>query len=128
MLEHVSTEQLQFNLAHSSTRIIIENAFGQLKGRFRLISKQVDIATCKVDQIVVACCTLHNFCINEKESFPDEWLIDDEVVEETDTNADMELDANEEEWELGGDSTQDLFLQVMFKNSESNNPIILEDG
>lgn len=29
---------------------------------------------------------------------------------------DMELDANEEEWELGGNSTQDLFLQFMFIN------------
>ena len=77
----LSPDQLQFNLTHSSTRIIIENAFGQLKGRFRLISNQVDIATCKVAQIVVACCTLHNFCLNEKEAFPDEWLIADEEVE-----------------------------------------------
>lgn len=62
------------------------------------MSKQVDIATCKVDQIVFACCTLHHFCLNEEEAFPDEWLIDDEEVEEPDTNVDMELDANEEAW------------------------------
>ena len=38
-------------------------------------------------------------------------------MEEPDTNVDMQLDANDEEWELGGDSTQDLFLQAMFNNS-----------
>ena len=103
-------------MAHSSTRIIIEDAYGQLKGRFRLLSKQVDIATCKVDQIVVACCTLHNFCIRQKEAFLDEWVLDDEE-EESDTDEGMELDANEEEWGLGGNSTQDLFLQFMFNNS-----------
>ena len=73
---NLSPNKSHFNVAHSSTRIITEDAYGQLKGRFRLISKQVDIATCKVDQIVVACCTLHNVCINEKEAFLDEWVLD----------------------------------------------------
>ena len=113
---NLSPNKSHFNVAHSSTRIIIEDTYDQLKGRFRLISKRVDIATCKVDQIVVACCTLHNFCINKKEAFLDEWVLDDEE-EESDTDDDMELDANEEEWGLGGNSTQDLFLQFMFNNS-----------
>ena len=40
---NLGSAQAKFNFNHSSQRIIIEHAFGQLKGRFRLLSKQIDV-------------------------------------------------------------------------------------
>ena len=53
-----------FNFAHSSTRMVIENAFEMLKSRFRLLGKQVNFKTTEVDaHAIVAAMTIHNICI-----------------------------------------------------------------
>lgn len=114
---NLSSVQARFNFAPSSQRIIIEHAFGQLKGRFHLLSKQLDVATCSVEHIAIACCTLHNFCLKEKELFPEEWMqeVRDIAQDAQVTEAEI-LDAFGDDvarWELDGDSTQDLFLQCV---------------
>lgn len=56
--------QRQFNHIHSVTRIIVENAFGALKGRFRRLmhfTEQRDI--CSIVNLVVSACVLSNLCI-----------------------------------------------------------------
>lgn len=114
---NLSPVQARFNFAHSSQRIIIEHAFGQLKGRFRLLSEQLDVATCSVEQIAVACCTLHNFCLKEKELFPEEWMQEVQNMEQDVqvTNAEDLNNFGDDVtgWGLDGDSTQDLFLQCV---------------
>ena len=99
---------MNFNSAHSSQRIIVENSLGQLKGRFRVAGKQVDIETCKVDDIVIACCTPYNFRLQEKEIFLDEWWPTDDEDKQEDESAVLN-----DNWGFDADTTQDLFLQYL---------------
>jgi hypothetical protein len=55
----------QFNFKHSSTRIIIECAFGRLKMRFRVLLKS-NWRRQTLEEYVrwfAACCIVHNMCI-----------------------------------------------------------------
>lgn len=59
---NLTEEQKKFNFKHSSTRIVVENAYGLLKGRFRLFHlENLDIKFSV--KCVMACCVLHNICI-----------------------------------------------------------------
>ena len=67
---NLSPNQIAYNYKLSKTRIIIENAFAFLKGRFRCLNHlEVDID--KVTSIIVACCIVHNIALN----FPDTLAI-----------------------------------------------------
>jgi hypothetical protein len=50
----------RYNHVHSSTRIIIENAFGRLKNRFRLLLGKVPLCLKKTRLVARALCLLHN--------------------------------------------------------------------
>ncbi|KAJ8307456.1 hypothetical protein KUTeg_015540 [Tegillarca granosa] len=58
---HLNQEQKHFNYMHSSNRVVIERAFGLLKGRYRLyhIDSKVETAV----KLIVVACVLHNFCL-----------------------------------------------------------------
>lgn len=57
-----------FNAKLSSTRVLIENAFGELKGRFRQLQR-VDLTTVdNMTKFILACCVLHNICIDNGDS------------------------------------------------------------
>lgn len=58
---HLKQRQHNYNFCHASARIVIERAFGLLKGRFRSIL--TTFAMNRVDLIpihILACCILHN--------------------------------------------------------------------
>ena len=59
---HLTVAQRKYNKYHSSTRMVIERAFGHLKGRFRRL-KYLDVEVTNVPLIVMAACLLHNLCI-----------------------------------------------------------------
>lgn len=64
---HVTQLQRNYNFKLSSTRMVIERAFGHLKGRWRRL-KQLNMA--RIDLIpktVVACCVLHNICVMQND-------------------------------------------------------------
>ena len=53
--------------------MVVENAFGRLKMRWRCLSKRLD---CKLEHVVdtvAACVTLHYMCEMIGDSFLDEW-------------------------------------------------------
>ena len=71
---NLSQEQVKFNNVHSITRVVVENAFGRLKGRFRSIGKRLDLNVENSCVVISACCVLHNYCELRKEEFDDQWL------------------------------------------------------
>lgn len=118
----LSPQQLKYNQIHSSERIVIENGYGQLKGRFRVLLKLIELGTNNVEWVVVACCTLHNFCITEKEQFPEEWLdeMDDHHPVDDITNGDHDSDACGFDasdcvgLQQDGQHTRDMFAELIY--------------
>lgn len=70
----VNEKEESFNAYLSSSRISVENAFGRLKGRWRCLSKKIDIHYKFVPKIVCACCILHNIVEKRGERFNTFWL------------------------------------------------------
>lgn len=80
----LTQRQKDFNFMLSSTRMIVENAFGALKNRFRRIlhfTEQVHLPF--VVDIIVCACILHNICIDQNDIL-DEIGSEDSSDEETD--------------------------------------------
>ncbi|XP_047124185.1 putative nuclease HARBI1 [Hydra vulgaris] len=71
---NLSREEKSFNFSLSRSCVVVENAFGRLKGRFQCISKRIDTSVENTVKIVSACCILHNFCEISNQSFSEDWL------------------------------------------------------
>ncbi len=56
----LSQEQAHYTHTLSSARMVVENAFGRLKGRCRCLKKRNDIKLTIMPNVVAACCILHN--------------------------------------------------------------------
>lgn len=75
--------KLAYNHRHAVTRVKIENAFGLLKQRFRQL-RYVEFTTVdKITQFIVACCVLHNICLEAGDCTVDDLLTDAEREERT---------------------------------------------
>jgi hypothetical protein len=81
-LNHV---QRNFNKCLSSTRVIVERAFGQLKGRFSMLYKGSKNSKQFMQDSVIAACTLHN--IIRKRGLP---LVEEPPIEEDNVVVDDE--------------------------------------
>lgn len=67
----LSREQNNYDKLHSCTRVVIERAFGLLKGRFKRL-QHVNVHDLKhVCDIIMACCVLHSICISEGDILPE---------------------------------------------------------
>ena len=55
-----------FSYKMSSARIVIENAFGRLKGRFGCLKRAIVININTLPQVIMACFVLHNYCEMKK--------------------------------------------------------------
>ena len=53
--------------------MVIENAFGRLKGRWRCLLNQMDFKLENVPAVVATCVVLHNMCEMYGDNFCDEW-------------------------------------------------------
>ena len=81
----LTQEEARNNTLLSRGRVVIENAFGRLKCRFRRVR---DLQNTRLDvsvKIILAACTLHNFCMG------------DQVCEDHPNGCPRELDDNEDE-------------------------------
>lgn len=74
--------QRNFNYHLSLARMVVENAFGHLKGHWRCLAKRNDILTTFMPDVVVSCCILHNACEINKEHFLPEWNTEQPVISE----------------------------------------------
>jgi len=59
--KNLTTEQAIFNYRLSRARHIVENAFGILSSRFRILLKEINLCPEKATMIVLACTHLHNY-------------------------------------------------------------------
>lgn len=59
--KNLTKEERIFNYRLSRARRIVENAFGIMAGRFHIFHTDIAIDIEKVDNLVLACCALHNF-------------------------------------------------------------------
>ena len=86
-----------FNQAHSSIRSVIEQSFGVLKMKWRILLGLPHYSEHKQTQIILACCGLHNFIL-ENDSDDVDFNMDeaevtlpvpdeDDAEEEVDTTA-----------------------------------------
>ncbi|XP_078594731.1 uncharacterized protein LOC144872428 [Branchiostoma floridae x Branchiostoma japonicum] len=66
----LTREKFDFNYRQSRARMTVECAFGRLKGRWRCLTKRLDVLLDNVPDIVGACCVLHNICeVHKDEDF-----------------------------------------------------------
>ncbi|XP_050338233.1 uncharacterized protein LOC126764609 [Bactrocera neohumeralis] len=65
-----------FNYRLFKCRRVIENAFGQLKARFRKIGRGLPVAPKNVNVTIHTCCILHNFLKIENDEIPFSWIQD----------------------------------------------------
>lgn len=79
--------QKNFNYRLSSARMCIENSFGRLKGRWRILSRRPDVHIDTMRYIIKTCFILHNFAEKCKQEVPDQWIRDAEMEETNFLNA-----------------------------------------
>jgi hypothetical protein len=89
----LTAEQSRYNKYHSSTRMVIERAFGLVKARFRRLRKLEMGSNDTIIKFVIAAFVLHNMCVREGEP----WM--DAEMEENDA---IGVDAGEVEEEVSG--------------------------
>ncbi|XP_047143521.2 uncharacterized protein LOC105848670 isoform X3 [Hydra vulgaris] len=71
----LSEIQKNFNKILCGARRVVENAFGRVKARFRVICKRMECDINFATRIVNACVTLHNICEYYDDIIIIEWLL-----------------------------------------------------
>ena len=70
-LTGVLTEaQKNYNYKLSSLRVIVEQAFGMLKGRWRCLQDTLNEDVSRIPTTIITCCVLHNICIEMGDNTP----------------------------------------------------------
>ena len=72
----ITVKERLFNYRQSRARMVVENAFGRLKGRWRCLLKQMDMQVCNVTNVVASCVVLHKICELYGDHCRDEWVVD----------------------------------------------------
>ncbi|CAL9693780.1 unnamed protein product [Knipowitschia caucasica] len=106
----LTTDQINCNKRLSRARVVVENAFGRLKGRWRCLLKRNDCDVELVKSMAVACCALHNLCETHGEQYQVEWDAPG-PVEATQPAGVMAQDTEE-----GGKEVRDGLMQHLLHN------------
>ena len=75
----LSAKHRNFKTQLSRARVVVECAFGRLKGRWRCLLKRNYVNVELMSTLVTTCCVLHKICERHHDSFDQQWL-DDEVI------------------------------------------------
>lgn len=73
---NMTLEERIFNYRLSRARRVIENTFGILVSKFRIFEKPISLKLESVDDVVLACCSLHNWLRKTNPSYIPSGLID----------------------------------------------------
>ena len=68
-------KQRYFNKKLSSARVVTENAYGMLKGRFRILYKKTECRLKNLKFVIMACVMLHNLCISVRDLCLPRWQL-----------------------------------------------------
>ena len=72
-----------FNYKQSATRMPSEHVNGMLKRRWRILLHQNELwNVADVVEMIVACCILHNLCIDDGDNSPNERWGDEQDTDE----------------------------------------------
>ena len=64
----LTTRQRYFNYRLSMARMVVEAAFGQLKGRWRVLFRKNESSPTEVKMTALTCVILHNICIEKEDT------------------------------------------------------------
>jgi len=73
--------QKNFNYNLSRARIVVENAYGRLKAKWRLC-KSNDMVIEHIPTVITACCILHNICEAHGNWFNEKWIEERDLLEQ----------------------------------------------
>jgi len=69
----LTQSQKQFNYHLSRSRIVVENAYGRFKARWKRLCKSNDMNVQNIPNVITACCILHNICEIHGDYFNEMW-------------------------------------------------------
>jgi hypothetical protein len=69
-------QQRYFNKMLCSARVVSENTYGMLKGRWRFLYKKTEARPENLRYIIMACIALHNVCIAENDPCQPRWQLE----------------------------------------------------
>ncbi|XP_065437712.1 uncharacterized protein LOC101931329 isoform X1 [Chrysemys picta bellii] len=72
----LDSEKELFNYPLSKCRMVVEYAFGRLKGRWRSLLTRSDLSETNIPIVIAACCVLHNLCESKGETFMAGWEVE----------------------------------------------------
>jgi hypothetical protein len=86
--QYTTQNQRYFNYRLSRARMVVECAFGRLKGRWRCLLKRNDSHIANMPHIIMCCAILHNICETRGDIFLEQLRNNenDEVVHQNDNN------------------------------------------
>lgn len=64
---NLTEEQVNYNESLSQARVVIEQAYGILKVRWRNLLKPMEEHTSTMSVTIMACCVVHNICIDVRD-------------------------------------------------------------
>ena len=64
-----------FNKKLCSARVMCENAYGMLKGRFRILYKKAECRLFNLKCVVMASIMLHDLCMNVSDPYLPRWRL-----------------------------------------------------
>ena len=67
----ITADQNLYNYSQSRARMIVENSFGRLKGRWRCLFLKLKLES--VPYVVAVCIVLCNICEFKKDNYLEEW-------------------------------------------------------
>ena len=86
----LSQKQMDFNHRLSHARMVVENSFGRLKGRWHSLLKRNDTDVVFMPTYVTACSVLYNICEVHRDRFNEELLGDEQNINGTDMSSGIE--------------------------------------
>lgn len=87
-LETSSTtpQEINFNYRQSRARMVVENAFGRLKGRWWILLKRIDSKLANIPNLVVSCVVLHSMCEMYGDYCSNNWISREDTTHQNSTS------------------------------------------